>query len=312
MTPRIFTVSANPVLDRTMIVPELRHNEVLYSTATHLDAGGKGFNVSRALRALGMESHSYAFVGGSTGQMLERMLEQQGIPTHFVYVQGETRTNVVITDEHGREHVKANEPGPIVTSDDVNHLVQMLETDLLPGDICVLTGSLPRGAPEDFYATLIRLVHARGGRAVLDTSREWLKHGLGARPWIVKPNGLETSQLLGYPVTTPSEAQNAISILRARGAVIAGISLGADGIVAGNGAELLWAKPPHLQALNTVGAGDALMAGIVWSLALGRSFADAVRWGVACGTTASMLPDIAFGNAADVGEMVQRVELMSL
>src|SRR5690606_17229890 len=100
-----------------------------YCIATHLDAGGKGFNVSRALRALGMESHSYAFVGGSTGQMLERMLEEQGIPTHFVYVQGETRTNVVITDEHGHEHVKANEPGPVLSGDDVDRLVQILESD---------------------------------------------------------------------------------------------------------------------------------------------------------------------------------------
>lgn len=308
---RVLTVSPNPVLDRTMVVPDLRLNEVLFSTATYLDPSGKGFNVSRALLGLGMESRAYGFFGGDTGDKLQRMLREAGVDVHAVQVQEETRTNVVIADAAGRLHVKANEAGPNVTPAEVEMLFSMLAHDLRHGDICVMTGSLARGIAPDFYARLIALVHEKGGRAVLDASAEPLRQGIAARPSLLKINDLEAGQALGRTVETPQEALAAATELRQRGIELVAISLGERGAVGDDGAGALWAQTPEVTALNAVGAGDALMGGMIWGLAQEPPlvFSEALRWGVATATAKVARPSITYGAYDEIAAWVEKVAI---
>jgi len=306
---RILTVSPNPVLDRTMIVPDLRLNEVLFSTTTYLDPSGKGFNVSRALLGLGMESRAYGFFGGETGDKLQRMLREVGVDLHAVQVQEETRTNVVIADAAGKVHVKANEAGPNVTPAEVESMFALLERDIQPGDICVMTGSLARGIATDFYARLIRLVQEKGGYPVLDASAEPLRQGIAARPWLLKINDLEAGQALGRTVEGPEDAMRAATELQAMGIEKVAISLGAQGAVGDDGNGAYWAQTPEVTALNAVGAGDALMGGVIWALAQEPSFpfVEALRWGVATATAKVTRPSVTYGTFDEVAQWYEEV-----
>lgn len=310
--PRILTVSPNPVLDRTMIVPDLRMNEVLYSTATYLDPSGKGFNVSRALKGLGTDSIGFGFFGGATGELIQEKLREVGVEVRSVPVQGETRTNVVIADAAGSFHVKANEAGPHVTETEVATMLALIGAEVQPGDICVMTGSLPRGVAPDFYARLIAIVRARSARPVLDSSGAALAAGIRAHPWLLKINGLEAGQLLGMEVETAQQAASAIPALKEFGVDCVGISLGEAGVVGSDGGETVWAKSPPVQALNAVGAGDALMGGMIWALAQGLSFAEALRWGVATATAKVMRPNVTYAPQEEVAEWVAKVEMARL
>lgn len=309
---RVLTVTPNPVLDRTMIVPDLRLNEVLFSTATYLDPSGKGFNVSRALLGLGMESRAYGFFGGETGDKLQRMLREAGVDVHAVPVQEETRTNVVIADAAGKLHVKANEAGPNVTPAEVEALLALLESEMQPGDICVMTGSLARGIAPDFYARLIALAKQRGALPVLDTSAEPLRQGVKALPWLLKINDLEAGQALNRAVTTPEDAMTAATELRRLGIDKVAISLGAQGAVGNDGSGACWVQPPSVTALNAVGAGDALMGGMVWALVQQPqlSFEDVLRWGVATATAKVMRANVTYGNFAEVAPWVDQVSIV--
>lgn len=306
---RIVTVTPNPVLDRTLTVPELRLNAVLRASGVQLDAGGKGFNVSRCLHALGMASTAMGFVGGPTGELLEGMLRTLGIATDFVHCTGETRTNVVVTQPDGT-HVKVNEPGPLISTLEQQNFYRLAEARAQPGDLWALCGSLPRGLPDDFYASLIRILHHRGAQAVLDASGDALALGVAAAPFLVKPNQEEAAAITGIPVDGVEDAHRALDALRGRGPQIVAISLGADGVlVGGPGGETVHLRPPQVEAISAVGLGDSLVAGMIHALARGESLADAARWGVACGTAKATLPGVEMPSAELVARFAHQVRV---
>lgn len=147
------------------------------------------------------------FVGGATGQMLERGLSDLGIATDFVHIVGETRTNVVITDANAERHVKVNEVGPKVRADEVAAFLDRARERVRPGDIWVLSGSLPPGVPPDFYAQFIALVQAGGAKALLDSSGEPLRLGYVTGPYLVKPNAVEAEEVMGREISsTPTRS----------------------------------------------------------------------------------------------------------
>lgn len=306
MAPRIFTVTPNPVLDRTLTVPQLILDDVLRAAEVHLDAGGKGFNVSRALAAMGTPSTAMAFLGGSTGQKLAQMMAARGVLCDFTPIAEETRTNIVVQEPGGR-HLKVNEAGPEIAPDEVQAMLSRIGEVAQEGDIWVFAGSLPRGVAADFYRICIATVQARGARAVLDVNGDSLLEGLRARPFLAKPNLQEAGQATGREVRTIDDAWCALQSLIDGGVIIAAISMGADGLITANGGQFVWARPPSVVARNTVGAGDATVAGMIWALAQGWELEECARYGVACGTTAVTRPGVDFGALDEVKTMAQRI-----
>jgi 1-phosphofructokinase family hexose kinase len=303
----IVTVTPNPVLDRTLTVPRIVFNEVMRATASRLDWGGKGFNVSRALCALGVESVAMGFVGGVTGQRLVRGLRDLGIVTDLVTVAGDTRTNIVITDGEGERYLKVNEAGPTVQAEEWGAFLDRVRERVRPGEIWVLSGSLSPGLPSDFYAQLIGLVQERGAKAVLDASGEPLRLACATGPYLVKPNAVEAEEMTGRRISSDADVLSAAAFFLDQRVELVALSLGGDGLLLASRLQAVWARPPRAQARNPVGAGDASLAGIAWALERGLPLEEIARWGVAAGTAAAMREGVSVGTRDEVEALYKHI-----
>ncbi len=280
----IFTLTPNPSVDRSLTVTEIRFNNVLRSQNLRLDWGGKGFNVSRSLHQLGVESVAMGWVGGGTGKMLADGLQRLGIQTDFVWVDQDTRTNTMIIEEEGEWHIKVNEPGPHISPDDIEQLYLKVEGYAKKGDLWVLSGSLPPDVPEDFYAKLIGLFHQRGARVYLDASGKALQLGCQARPYLVKPNVLEASQVAGFSIDNQEDAKRAALHFLRLGIEYFALTMGESGLLLASAREMVYATPPKLHVKNATGSGDTLMAGMIYAQMHNMDLVEVARWGVAAGS----------------------------
>ncbi|UCH62664.1 MAG: 1-phosphofructokinase [Fidelibacterota bacterium] len=305
----IFTLTLNPALDRELTVPKLAFDEPLRAIDFRVDCGGKGFNVSRALVALGEKSIALGFSGGKTGERLEADLESLGLTRDMVRVAGETRINVSIVTEDHKHYLKVNEPGPAITPAEQDTLLQKVRTLAKTGDWWVLSGSLPPGVPSDFYATIIKEVQSAGARALLDTSGDPLRYGCEAIPFLAKPNEAEATALTGVEIKMIDDVHEAAARIHALGVEIVLISLGSMGALLSDSEHTWLAEPPSIVEHNPIGAGDALIAGLVWGLCHNLSWPSALRWGVACGAAAASLDGTAMGSHSMVEQLAQRVQI---
>ncbi len=295
------------MLDRTLTVERIIFDRMTRATSSRLDWGGKGFNVSRALHALGGESVAMGFVGGTTGRRLERGLDDAGIATDFVHIAGETRSNVVIVDASVKQYIKVNESGPTVRADKVAAFLDRVRERVRAGDVWTLSGSLPPGVPPDIYAQLVTLLQSKGAKALLDASGEPLRRGCAARPYLVKPNAIEAQEMTGREIEPDAGALNAVEFFLRQGIELVALSLGADGLLLASEQQAVWARPPDVQARNPVGAGDALLAGIGWALERGLPLEEMARWGVAAGTAAAAREGVSVGTRVEVEALYEQV-----
>jgi len=308
----IYTLTLNPALDRELTVPDIRFDDVLRATALRIDYGGKGFNVSRALHKLGRKTVALGFVGGGTGDKISFGLADLGIATDFIEVSGETRTNVSIVSEHESHYIKVNEAGPIITQEEQEALLSKVENLAKPGDWWVLSGSLPRGVPDTFYAQIIERLQQSGGHAVLDTSGSPLVHGCKAQPFLIKPNAFEAQELTGIPVTSPEDADSALAAIHETGVDHVFMTFGKSGALLSNGKQCWLAQAPTIEERNPIGAGDSAVAGLMWGLSEDLPLAEALRWGVACGTTAASLPGTAVGDYTLVRSFLEKITVQNI
>lgn len=307
----IYTVTPNPTWDKTLSTPKLRPGEFHRTKFIRQDISGKGINVSRVLKILGIESKALGFIGGRIGEAFRVGLAEEGLQTDFIDVADETRTNITLLDESNGVYTKINEPGPTISAEHIAALYAQVEQYTLPNDIWVLSGSLPPGAPVDLYAEIIRRVQERGGRAFLDTSEVPLKAGLEARPFGVKPNSDEAADLFGQPLKTDADHAAAVRCLLEMGAQIAAITRGADGLMlsAAGDKRVVMAVPPQVEVRSAVSAGDASLTGMLWGLIEGCDAVEMARRAVACGTAAAMQDGSAVGDRALIESLIGRVEI---
>lgn len=304
MTPPIYTLTLNPGLDRTLIVPQLHENAVLRATSSRLDWGGKGFNVSRALQALGIENVAIGLVGGFTGKMVAQGLSDLGIATDLIEITGETRTNTVIEEVGSGRYFKVNEAGPTVEQATLAQVIERVNTLATPGSYWALCGSLPPGTPTDFCAQLIRLIQGNGGRVALDASGEALRQAIGAAPFLAKPNREEASEYTGIVIDDIATAQAAAHIFLTQGVMMVALSLGEDGLLLATNEQSIHLRPPQVAVQTLVGVGDALLAGVLYALAHEMPLPEIARWGVATGTAAAMTSGVGMGAYAEVFNLV--------
>jgi 1-phosphofructokinase family hexose kinase len=305
----LYSVTLNPAVDRELTVPEIAFDEVLRASASRVDYGGKGFNVSRMWAALGATSVALGIAGGRSGQLLAEGLAGLGIATDFLWIPGETRTNVsIVAADHSR-YIKVNEAGPAIDAPAYQALLDKVTGLARAGDWWVLAGSLPPGAPVTAYADLIHIIQNAGGHAVLDASGEALARGCQAGPHLVKPNAVEAEALTGRPVETMDDALAAASRIRAGGVGAAVISMGASGAVMATKTGVWQASPPPIRERNPIGAGDSMVAGLVWRLAQGAPPEDALRWGMACGAATAATSGTGMGSLEEITALVGHTSL---
>lgn len=292
----IVTVTLNPSLDRTLALPVLTRGAVLRATAAVVDPGGKGVNVSRSLAAHGADTRAVLPVGGADGQALAALLAAAGVDADLVPVAGATRSNVTVVEPDGTT-TKLNAPGPALAADELAAVLAAALAQLRPGDWLVLAGSLPPGVPAGVVATLGAAVRDAGASYAVDSSGDPLRAALGARAALVKPNREELAELVGVPLATVGEVAAACHGLLERGVGSVLCSLGADGALLVDGDGVLLGRGPVVPVVNTVGAGDNLLAGFLFA---GGRGAAALRTGIAWATAAVATSGTGVPAAADL------------
>ncbi|WP_149204265.1 1-phosphofructokinase [Actinotalea subterranea] len=308
----IVTVTPNPSVDRALDLDHLAVGEVNRAHATHVHAGGKGINVSRALVVHGRTTRAVLPAGGPDGELLVRLLAEQGVPARAVPVRGETRSNITLVESTGAT-TKVNAPGPTLDADDVTALLDAVEQEIAGGARMVVgAGSLPVGAGDDFFVRLAQLAARHGVPCALDTSGAPLACAVAAGALdVVKPNDEELGELVGHELVTVGDVVDAAGTLLARGTRQVLVSLGAHGAVLVDPSGVWWAGGPPLVPASTVGAGDTTLAGFL--AALGEPSAVRLATAVGWGRAAVLLPGTAVPRPADVHlDEVRVVEQPSL
>lgn len=307
----IISLTPNPAVDQTSWVPRLEPGTVHRVHETHIDPAGKGINASRMAHRLGWPTIAFGFVAGDTGNIVERALQAESVPFHFVRVPGQTRVNHTVVDEAGNATSFYAE-GPFIPADARETLESIIEFWMQAGRVLVLAGSLPPGMPSDAYASYVRAARDRGVRVILDTHGDALRDGLAARPDLIKPNVHEAERLLGRRLPDEKAVMEAAEELRARGAGAVVISMGKHGAICTHGGGCWKIVPPPIEARSTVGSGDSMVAGMAVAMARGDAVEEGLRLGTAAGAATAASCGTSLGTAKDVGALVASVRLERL
>ncbi len=261
----IVTVTMNPAIDKTIDIDELQPGGLNRIQKVEYDAGGKGINVSKTIRELGGTSVAVGFLGGNAGRTIETVLNDSGIQNDFIWVDGETRTNTKVFEKNG-EVTELNEPGPQISSGQQEELIQKLEGYADEKALFILAGSIPNGVDKQIYSQIIKRVHARGAKVLLDADGEQFRNALEAGPDIIKPNRVELEEYFEFDYRASlEELLNGARKLREKGIDTVAVSMGKSGaMMVREGYEV---KCPALsvKAHSTVGAGDAMVAALAYA-----------------------------------------------
>jgi 1-phosphofructokinase family hexose kinase len=287
----IVTVTPNPSIDRTLHVPVLRRGEVVRATATTSEAGGKGINVARSLDEMGVAALAIAPASDATRASLEALLGGHPV-LRVIAIDGVIRTNLSLTEPDGTV-TKVNEPGPELEPADAERLLDDIAAAIgaIDGvDWVAGCGSLSPGLSDAFYAELASRMRS-DVRLAIDADRGALRAAIGARVALVKPNRVELEELVGRPLPTLGDVRDAASGLVAGGVGQVLVSLGADGALAVDRTSACHVEAPIDDVANTVGAGDALLAGYLAGGATLSALPEAVAWSVAaCRASGTRMP----------------------
>lgn len=282
----IVTVTMNPAIDKTAYLNQLDRGGLNRLNNIIVDAGGKGINVSKTIKSLGGESIACGFIGGSSGILIEKILNDLNIKTDFVKIENETRTNLKVVEDSGCV-TELNEPGPMVTTKDVDALVAKLLSYASPETIFVLAGSVPNGVDKNIYEIIIHAVRQKGAKVFLDADGELFLHGMKAKPNFIKPNKPELEEYFhkGKDVSD-NELIEMGSELLAKGIDFVTISLGNKGAMFFSKDKNIKCPSIPVKVHSTVGAGDAMVAALTYSLDRKIDFEDCIKLAMATSTGA--------------------------
>ncbi|GAB2779704.1 6-phosphofructokinase II [Rhabdobacter roseus] len=288
-TRPIVTLTVNPAVDKSTTVERLVPDDKLRCAKPQFEAGGGGINVARAIHRLGGNPIALFTAGGPTGQRLQALVKAEKVETLVVETKEWTRENLNIIETTTGLQYRFSMPGSALMPTEVEAIMDTLqEMDPAPSFI-VASGSLSPGMPLDFYCQLARMAKARGTRFIVDTSGEALRLACGAGVYLLKPNIAELSQLVGADKLEMDEVDDAARALIIRGSCeVVVVSLGPMGAMLVTSDQVEHIPAPPVTKNSTVGAGDSMVAGLVWTLSQGKSLREAVRMGVACGSAATM------------------------
>lgn len=308
----IFTVTLNPALDKTVEVPNLTTNTVNRITTLRTDPGGKGINVSKVVSKLGRRSVTFALLGGNTGRMIADAMDKLGLEREITFVTGETRTNLKIVDPVQGTNTDINEPGLEVTPQVLSQLLERLCVRIVPGDIVVLSGSLPKGAPADTYKTWITRCREMGAKVFLDADGAAMKKGLEALPYLVKPNEQELARILGRKLPNLDAILDGAKELVARGIENVVVSMGSLGALYVTREKSIHAQGLKVPVGSTVGAGDSVVAAMAVAEILGLPLEEAARLSTATGAANVMCSGSQAAEYAVIQRLMPQVVLNTI
>ena len=304
----IITVTMNPAVDKTIKIKELQRGSLNRIDKVELDAGGKGINVSKTIHMLGGHSVATGFLGGSAASYILDALVSTNITLDFVQVEGETRTNIKIIEPDGLL-TEINESGPMIHADQVRLLMEKLEAMAAPDVWFVFSGSAPLGVSCDIYEKMIACVKKKGAKTVLDADGELFRNGLKACPDIIKPNRYELEQYFGENAADDEILLQMGRKLLAQGIEMVVISLGQNGAIFMT-KEITYGVPALEARVNSaVGAGDALVGGLIYGLHEKRELKECIKLAIATSAGSVMTEGTKPPTAGIVRVLEERVNL---
>ena len=268
-------ITLNPAIDRTITIPNFQAGKVNRVQGEYSNAGGKGVNVATSLADAGHGVAVTGFLGRENAAIFERHFTRKRIADHFVRLDGETRVGIKITDPVLNETTDINFAGAEPLPSDITALRATI--DQIDAEWFVIAGSLPPGVETTMYRDLAASLKARGCKVALDTSGDSLTHAIEAAPAFIKPNIHELEALVGRSLSSRDEVVAAARELISRGIETVVISMGHEGACFVSGEGTLFAKPPQVEVRSTVGAGDAMVAGVISSKLRKLALAEAAR-----------------------------------
>ncbi|MGC9320371.1 MAG: 1-phosphofructokinase family hexose kinase [Armatimonadota bacterium] len=304
----IVTLTLNPAIDRSLWIDSVTPDEKLRCDSPRRDPGGGGINVCRTVQELGGSARAIWTKGGYTGEMFERLLDEIGVSHLAVPITGMTRDHLIVHERTTGRSYRFQEPGPVLSEGEAQRCLQTVADLEPPAKYLVLSGSLPRGVAQDFYAQVVRAA-PEDTRIIIDTTPGALRPALEEGVYLLKPNARELAELAGREVEGTRQIMEVAGGVVAEGqAEIVVTSLAAGGaiVVAEEVAEHLTA--PSVRVESKVGAGDSMVAGIVLGLARGWEVLRAVRLGIAAGAAAVMDPDTGLGSHENAQRLFSQME----
>lgn len=284
----IYTVTLNPAIDKTVVISDFTAGKVNRVEQLREDAGGKGINVSKCLKALGTQSVAVLLLAGDAGRHLAGLLEQEGLSLLRIEAEGQTRTNLKIVAPVLGQNTDINEPGVQASEETLGRLLNLLCEKVTPDDIVVLSGSLPVGAPADTYRRWTEMLQEKGAKVFLDADGEAMAEGVKGKPYLVKPNETELARLLGKPMETERQILSGGRALLEMGITQALISLGGEGAYFMEKGDVYRAKCPRVEVKSTVGAGDSVVAAMAYGLQEKLPLEEALLLAMAMGAASVM------------------------
>ena len=308
----IVTVTMNPAIDKTVDVETFVHGGLNRVKHIVMDAGGKGINVSKTIKALGGDSIATGFLGGNNGNTIVNMLASDEINAEFMTVEGETRINTKIVESDGTV-TELNEAGPEISEEEQKMLVEQLLNYAKEGTWFVLSGSVPTGVSKSIYGDIIRKAHEKGAKVFLDADGELFTQSLAAKPDVIKPNREELEKYIGADHSlTEEELLNVGNEFLAQGIETVIISLGHEGALFLTKEQSLKCPAISIEVQSTVGAGDALVAAFTYGMDKGEDFEACAKLGIATSAGAVSTEGTKPPTRDKVDELIQLVKVIKM
>ena len=308
----ILTVTLNAAIDKRYVVEGFRTGEVNRVKEYTYVPGGKGLNVSKPASIYGAEVVATGFAGGHAGAYIEDALKPFGIRSAFYHVDAESRSCINIWDEVNQVQTEFLEPGFTLTEDDFAGFEAKFRQLVQEAKVVAMSGSVPKGLDGTAYQRLVKIVKDAGIPVILDTSGKLLEMGIEAIPTMIKPNIDEIRMLTGKRCDDISEIIEAARAIHERGVKIVAVSLGADGSLAVGDDGIFRARVPKIDAVNTVGCGDSMIAGFALGLSKGLPLEENLRLASAISAAAAMREETGFFVMEDMEKLLPQIEITRL
>ena len=305
----IVTVTLNPALDRTYFIKDFAWNRTIRASQAVPGMGGKATDASWILGELGYANLALGFAAGDTGRLMEKMLRQRGCKTDFVWVEGETRTNIVIISDEGKGQSTLTEPGLQIDTRELDKLKDKFSAALKSASCVLIGGTIPPGLDVSIYTELVTQARQAGLPVIFDASGPGLKAGMQGRPTVAKPNIDEIAELYGQSVTNIEEAYKAGRELQDKYGAALVITLGKEGALAVLPGRAYRIPVLAIPVVSTAGAGDAVSAGLAAALSEGKPLEEGLRLGFAAAAAVCLTPATADCRRADVERFLPQIEL---
>ena len=304
---KIITLTLNPAIDKSTVVEDMIPEKKLKCSQPKFEPGGGGINVSRAIQHLGGDATAIFLSGGYSGAFFNNLLIEEKINILPVNCKGHTRENLIVFDQSTQKQYRFGMPGPKIEKDEWEAVLNIINnTNEI--DYLVASGSLPEGVPIDFFNKISKIAQLKGFKFIADTSGPALQKALQESVFLVKPNLNELSSLVSKTdlkiEEVPAIAKEFIQKGKCQYMVV---SLGAQGAMLITANECVQMVPPKVNSISTVGAGDSTVAGITFSLSKGENIIDAVKYGIACGTAATLNPGTELCHKRDADEIFKLI-----